>query len=50
MTYDLKFTLSENAWKSNCKVYQDDSDTVFLGLLTIYVLILYLRTFSVSNA
>ena len=30
--------------------YRDDSETVFLGLLTIYVSILYLPTFSESNA
>ena len=30
--------------------YWDDSETVFLGLLTIYVPILYLPTFSESNA
>ena len=32
------------------RFYWDDSETVFLGILTIYVSILYLLTFSESNA
>ena len=30
--------------------YWDDSETVFLGILTIYVSVLYLPTVSKSNA
>ena len=36
-------------YNGNCKFYWNDWETVFLGLLTIYVPILYLPTFSESN-
>ena len=54
--YDLKFTLlwmaaqNEGVTKEITSFYWDDSETVFLGLLTIYIPILYLPTFSESNA
>ena len=37
-------------WQAIGSFYWDDSETVFLGLLTIYVSMLYLPTFSESNA
>ena len=40
---------NEGVRKAVATFYRDDSDTVFLGLLTIYVPILYLPTFSESN-
>ena len=36
---------NEGARKAIASYYRDDSDTVFLDLLTIYVPILYLPTF-----
>ena len=56
MTYDLKFTdlwMAAQNWgvtKVIESFYWDDSETVFLSLLTIYVSILYLPTFPESNA
>ena len=40
---------NEGVRKAVATFYRDDSDTVFLGLLTIFVPILYLPTFSESN-
>ena len=37
-------------YKGNCKFDWDDSETVFRGVLTIYIPILYLPNFSESNA
>ena len=61
MTYDLKFTLlwerdsirwllRMRALHRQLAVFTDSELAVFLGLLTIYVSILYLPTFSKSNA
>ena len=41
---------NEGVTKEITSFYWDDSETVFLGLLTIYIPILYLPTFSESNA
>ena len=38
------------ATKAIASFYRDDSETVFPGLLTIYIPLLYLPTFSESNA
>ena len=56
MTYDLKFTLlwmtaqNEGVTKAIASFYWDDSGTVFLGRLAIFIPILHLPTFSESNA
>ena len=56
MTYDLKFTvlwMPAQNWgntKTIASFYWDDSGTVFLGRLTIFIPISYLPTFSESNA
>ena len=56
MTYDLIFTIlwmaaqNEGVTKAISSFYWDDSGTVFLGRLTIVIPILYLPTFSESNA
>ena len=55
MTYDLKFTLlwmaaqNEGVTKAIARFYWDDWETGFPGLLTIYIPMLYLPTFSESN-
>ena len=41
---------NEDVTQAIASFYWDDSETVFLGLLTIYVPILYLPTFPESNA
>ena len=56
MTYHLKFKLlwmaaqNEGVTKTIASFYWDDSGTVFLGRLTIFIPISYLPTFSESNA
>ena len=55
MTYDLKFTLQHttaaNVGVTNAIAsFYRDSDTVFHGVSSLYVPILYLSTFSLSNA
>ena len=55
MTYDLKFTL-QHTTAANVDVtnviasFYRDSDTVFHGVSSLYVPILYLSTFFLSNA
>ena len=41
---------NEGVTNAIASFYGNDSETVFLGLLTIYIPILYLPTFSESNA
>lgn len=55
MTYDLKFplqhTTAANVGVTNAIAsFYRDSDTVFLAVSSLYVPILYLPTFSLSNA
>ena len=56
MTYDLKFTLlwmaaqNKGVAKAIASFYWDYSGTVFLRRLTIFIPMLFLRTFCESNA
>ena len=50
LSFQIYAPLNGCVTKAIASFYWDDSETVFRGLLTIYILILYLPTFSETNA